>query len=190
MKRPQDTTAPADAEATAKVPDEGAVEPAGDEAAPGAAPVEAGAEIDYKDRWLRAEAELQNFRRRTRRDLDDTQRRTEERVLLELIAVLDDLDRALASARDAGAQESWTQGVALTAQRARDLLGRYGVEVVDPRGTPFDPNLHEAVLEVEPPEGAEPGTVTDVVSKGYRRGERALRAARVVVARHHGGGVD
>ena len=203
MKRPQDSTAPADDADMLERPsgesaDEGREPPSGEEPAetPGgeaAVPESAapGAEtVDYKDRWLRAEAELQNFRRRARRDLDDTRRRAEEDVLLDLIAVLDDLDRAIAAARDAGAGEAWIQGVTLTAQRARDRLARHGVEVVDPVGQPFDPRLHEAVLEVEPPAGAAPGTVTEVVQRGYRRGDRAVRVARVVVARHHGGGVD
>ena len=187
MKRPQEAAAPGDA---AERPADDSAE-AGEAAAAREAPAPPVAEaIDYKDRWLRAEAELQNFRRRARRELDDTARRAEEEVLLDMIAVLDDLDRAIVAARDAGAGEAWIQGVALTAQRARDRLARYGVEVVDPVGQPFDPNLHEAVLEVEPPAGASPGTVTEVVQRGYRRGDRAVRAARVVVARHHGGGVD
>jgi molecular chaperone GrpE len=142
--------------------------------------------IDFKDRWLRAEAELQNVRRRAAREADLSRRAAEERVLLELVAALDDLERALQSAREAGASESWTtQGVALVAQRMLDSLARHGVSVEDPVGELFDPAFHEAILEVEPPADAEPGTVVQVVLKGYRRGERALRPAQVVVARHH-----
>ena len=143
--------------------------------------------IDYKDRWLRAEAELQNFRRRARRELDDSRRAAEEAVLLDLVALLDDLERALQAASEAGAPPSWTEGVALVMQKGRDYLERQGVVAVDPAGQPFDPRFHEAILEVAAAEDVAPGTVTQVVHRGYRRGERALRAARVVVA---GGGSE
>lgn len=143
---------------------------------------------DYKDRWLRAEADLQNFRRRASRELDDTRRVAEERVLLEVIGVLDDLERALGALGERPADDPLAQGVALTAQRVRDLLGRFGVSAIDAVGRPFDPTVHDALLEVDAPEGAEPGTVVQEVQKGWRSGERALRAARVVVARARGEG--
>jgi molecular chaperone GrpE len=139
--------------------------------------------IDYRDRWLRAEAELQNFRRRAQRDAEDARRRAEEAVLLDLVGLLDDLERALEVAGEGGARPAWVEGVRLVLQKGRDYLSRQGVAVVDPAGEPFDPTYHEAILEVDPPTGAAPGTVVQVVQKGYRRGERSLRAARVVVAR-------
>lgn len=141
---------------------------------------------DYKDRWLRTEAELQNFRRRAVRDREDAVRMSEDRLLLELIELLDDLERALAALTPEQAAESWSQGVALTAQRMRDTLARRGVRVMDCVGKPFDPAFHEALLEVPAPEGVAPGAVVQEVQKGYARGERALRAARVMVARTDG----
>jgi len=150
--------------------------PAHDATAPAATPDLS----DYKDRWLRAEAELQNFRRRASREWEEGRRVAEESVLLEMVAVLDDLERALATADPAS---SWTQGVALVAQRIRDFLARQGVAVEDPLGRPFDPAFHEALLELDAPENTTPGTVIQVIHKGYRRGARALRTARVVVAR-------
>jgi molecular chaperone GrpE len=150
-----------------------------------AAPVEAAP--DYKDRWLRAEAELQNFRRRSVRDREEGRRAAEEAVLLEVVAALDDLDRALESARSSGAPGTWLDGVALVAQRLHESLARRGVTVDDPVGRPFDPAFHEAMLEVDAPPGTAPGTVVQVSHKGYRRDGRALRPARVVVARAPGG---
>ena len=138
---------------------------------------------DFRDRWLRAEAELQNFRRRAQREAEEGRRAAEERVLLEMIAVIDDLERALQAASESGAPEGWTRGVELTVQRLHDYLLRNGVAPVDPAGEPFDPRFHEALLEVEAPAGAAPGAVVSVTEKGYRRGDRSLRAARVVVAR-------
>jgi molecular chaperone GrpE len=146
-----------------------------------AAPAEPGP--DYKDRWLRAEAELQNFRRRASREWDEGRRVAEESVLLDIVAALDDLDRALDAARSSGASGAWIEGVALVGQRLRDGLARRGVTVEAPLGHSFDPAFHEALLEVDAPAGTAPGTVVEVVLKGYRRGQRALRAARVVVAR-------
>lgn len=167
------------------------VEPVTEAAAPEPAPSEPAvepvvAEPDYKDRWLRAEAELQNTRRRSARDRDDAVRAAEDRVLLDVIEVLDDLERALGALAKASAEESWTQGVVLTAQRMRDVLARRGVTVIEAQGKPFDPTYHEALLEVPAPEGSPPGSVVQEVQKGYARGERALRAARVVVARMDG----
>ncbi len=142
--------------------------------------------VDYKDRWLRSEAEMQNVRRRAARDRDEAVGRAQENVLLDVIGVLDDLERALAAVTPEQATESWVQGVALVAQRMRDTLARWDVREIPAVGQPFDPNLHEALLEVPAPEGVAPGAVAQVVLKGYQRGERALRAARVVVARAAG----
>ena len=157
---------------------------AGIESEPAASPAEAEPTeaIDYKDRWLRAEADLQNFRRRARRELDESRRAAEEVVLLDLVAWLDDLERAHRAAGEAGAPGPWSEGIQLVLQKGRDYLERQGVIAVDPAGEPFDPRFHEAILEVPPGEGVTPGTVMQVVHRGYRRGERSLRAARVVVA--------
>jgi len=144
-------------------------------------------DVDYKDRWLRAEADLQNFRRRAQRDIEEARRAAEERVLLEIVAAIDDLERALDSARAAAAADAYVQGVQLVAQRLSEYLARQGVTALDPLGQPFDPRFHEALLEVPAAEGARPGDVVQVALKGYRRGERALRAARVVVARRGDG---
>lgn len=161
------------------------------EAAPGNAPEAAAAGpappaetgSDYKDRWLRAEAELQNYRRRAQRDREESRRSAEDAGLLELIAVVDDLERALQSAAAGGAPETWTQGVKLVVQRIGETLARSGVRRMEPVGQRFDPRFHEALVEIDAPQGVEPGHVVQVILTGYIRGERPLRAARVVVAR-------
>ena len=84
---------------------------------------------------------------------------------------------------EAGGSDSWTAGVRLTADRVRERLSRYGVVTLDPKGLPFDPHFHEALLEIDAPEGVSPGAVVQVAHLGYARGDRALRPARVVVAR-------
>ncbi len=143
---------------------------------------------DYKDRWLRAEADLQNFRRRAVRDREESVRMAEDRLLLESIEVLDDLERAIAALTAEQSAEAWVQGVVLTATRMRDALARYGVTPVPSVGQFFDPTVHEALLEIDPPAGVSPGEIVQEVQKGYVRAERSLRAARVVVARTQAGG--
>jgi molecular chaperone GrpE len=138
---------------------------------------------ELQDRWLRAEADLRNLRRRAAIEREEARRSAEDGVLLEMISMLDDLDRALESARESGAPEAWMAGVRLTADRVRERLARYGVTTLDPKGASFDPRFHEALLELDAPEGVSPGTVVQVVHLGYARGDRALRPARVVVAR-------
>ncbi len=159
-----------------------AAEPAGE-----AVPAQE-SERELKDRWLRAEAELQNFRRRAQRDLEESTRFAEERVLLEMISFLDDLERAIAAAGEAGSPGPWLEGVTLVARRMGEYLARHGVTPVEPHGERFDPVHHEALLEIEAPAGIAPGHVVEVVRKGYRRHERPLRAARVVVAKQPEGG--
>jgi len=186
IRGPNDDPGPSDAEAADQPPlamweEEGGALP---DTAPAETAESAPATEDYKDRWLRAEAELQNYRRRAQREWEEGRRAAEEAVLLEMVHVLDDLERALGSAAESGASESWLQGLVAIVQRLRDYLARRGVSVVDPVGQPFDPEFHEALLEIDPPENIAPGSVAQVVHKGYRRGSRALRAARVVVARH------
>jgi molecular chaperone GrpE len=189
---------PDDPEARSRVSGEGDAPPLADETASPPEPLLAadGAsvtdvppapDVDYKDRWLRAEADLQNFRRRAQRDVEEARRAAEERVLLEIVAAIDDLERALDSARAAAAADAYVQGVQLVAQRLSEYLMRQGVTALDPLGQPFDPRFHEALLEVPAAEGARPGDVVEVALKGYRRGERVLRAARVVVARRGDG---
>lgn len=174
---------------SARARDESSEPPADDEgegsraSASPAAEASAASATDLRDRWLRAEADLQNYRRRAQRDLEESVRFAEDRLLLESIAHLDDLDRALTMAREARAPDPWVQGVQLVANRVLDDLARHGVTPIQALGERFDPELHEAMLEVDAPADVEPGHIVQVVREGYRRGPRALRAARVVVAR-------
>lgn len=175
-----DVLEPSDGTPAATEPAESAAAPAAAEAA---APSTESAE-SLRDRWLRAEADLQNFRRRAVRERDETRRLAEESVLFELIAAHDDLERALAAAGAGEAPPAWLEGVRLVAAGMRDALARFGVTKLEPVGAPFDPRFHEAILEVDAPDGVAPGHVVQVAQTGWARGERALRAARVIVARH------
>jgi molecular chaperone GrpE len=130
------------------------------------------------DRWKRAAADFDNFRKRAARERDEYVTLANERLVKELLPILDDLERALAAV---GEHEEATveEGVRLVHRSLASLLQRNGVEEISTDG-PFDPHVHEALLSQ--PSEAEEGSVIDVVQKGYRLGDRVVRPARVVIA--------
>ena len=137
-----------------------------------------------KDAALRAAAEAQNARRRAEQDVEKARKFALERFAGELLVVVDNLERATeatASAED-DAVKSIAEGVDLTLKSLLDVLGKHQVEVVDPVGEPFDPNLHQAMTMVPNPD-MEPNTVMDVMQKGYTLSGRLLRPAMVVVSK-------
>jgi molecular chaperone GrpE len=137
------------------------------------------ATAETRDRHLRLAAEYENFRRRVQREKEQWTSEAVERFATDLLGVLDDFDRALAAA--AGATDAVTEGIRLTEKQLRATLARHGVECVDPVGAPFDPKLHEAIQRVPSGDRA-PGTVVQVLAKGYTLKGRLLRPARVQVA--------
>ncbi len=139
------------------------------------------AELDQlRDHYLRKLAEFDNFRKRTEREREEFQRTAGEKVVRELVPVLDNFERALTHAGESDS-ESFRQGVDMIARQLWEVLERQGLEVVDPTGKPFEPEFHEAVQRVEDA-GHEPGTVVWVLAKGYLFGGRLLRPAMVGVA--------
>ena len=134
---------------------------------------------EYLDSLQRLKAEFDNFRKRTARDQASLAARASEALLKELLPVLDDLERALQAAEQ-HEEAKLEDGVRLVHRSLADALRRHGLEVIDTDGA-FDPHVHEALL-AQPADGAEPGSVVQVLQKGYRLGDRVLRPARVVVA--------
>ena len=148
------------------------------------AAVEAPAEEpDWKDLALRKAAELENVRKQNAQRVQKASRDGMRRVAAELLPALDDFERALAhaEAEEGDEEHHLTAGIRLVQQKMLDALRRAGIEPYSPKGEPFDPHLHEAVAQ-QPADGAEPGTVLEVVQNGYRLGDDVLRPARVVVA--------
>jgi len=142
---------------------------------------------DSKDQQLRIQAEMQNLRRRAERDVQNAHKYGLEKLINALLPVLDNLDRTISAAdadeaADNTALKSLLEGVELTSKSATDALKNFSVEIIDPVGEPFDPQLHEAMTMVPSP-SAEPNTVIDVLQKGYTLNGRLLRAAMVVVAK-------
>jgi molecular chaperone GrpE len=134
---------------------------------------------EYLDSLQRLKAEFDNYRKRSAREQEALVERAHERLVKELLPVLDDLERALEAA--AGHEEAQLEeGVRLVHRALLGILSREGLAEIDTDGA-FDPHVHEALL-AQPVEEAEPGSVVQVLQKGYRLGDRVLRPARVVVA--------
>jgi molecular chaperone GrpE len=133
---------------------------------------------EYLNDLKRVAAEFENFRKRAARDHADFAVRANERLVKELLPVLDDLGRALEAA-EKHEEAKLEEGVRLVHRQLADVLRKEGLDEIETDGK-FDPHVHEALL-TQPSEAPE-GTVIDVVQKGYRLGDRVLRPARVVVA--------
>jgi molecular chaperone GrpE len=143
---------------------------------------------DYKDRMLRTLAEMENLRRRTEREVADTRQYAVANFARDLLAVADNMQRALdtlsADFRDQAdpVVKSHIEGVELTERELIKVMEKHGIRKFDPQGQKFDPNLHQAMLEVPDP-SVPTGTVVQVMQPGYMIAERVLRPALVGVSR-------
>ena len=131
-----------------------------------------------EDRLLRLAAEFDNYKKRAARERTEYLTLANERLIAELLPILDDLERALVAAAE-HEEAQLEEGVRLVHRSLASLLERQGVQAIDTTGR-FDPHVHEALLSQ--PSDAEEGSVLDVIQKGYKLGERVVRPARVVVA--------
>jgi molecular chaperone GrpE len=138
--------------------------------------------VGLKDEALRERAELDNQRKRLARDVDLARKFANERLLAELLPVLDSLDAGL-NAAPAGDSDALRAGLELTRQQLLKVAADNGLTVVDPQGQAFDPDQHQAISQADAADAA-PGTVLQVFQKGYLLNGRLLRPALVVVARH------
>jgi molecular chaperone GrpE len=178
---PQDEPVPGDtpegAPVTGDAPKDGPASGSGDPLA------DAQAEVGrLKDALLRTAADFDNFRKRTRRELDEARRSGREDLLRTLLPVFDNLERAIQSATRTSDVKAMTEGLTMVQRQFVEALGREGIVRVETVGRAFDPSLHEAIQQVETNEH-QAGTVIAEVQPGYKLGERLLRAAMVVVAR-------
>lgn len=136
-----------------------------------------------KDASLRAAAEAQNARRRAEQDIEKAHKFGLEKMVNDLLPVVDNLERALATVDSENESlKPFAEGVQLTLKTFIDALARHNVEVVFPEGQPFDPNLHQAVSTVPNPD-VEPNTVLTCFQKGYTLFGRLVRPAMVVVSK-------
>jgi molecular chaperone GrpE len=134
------------------------------------------------DQLLRRQAEFENFRRRVDRERSETYQRARVEILLELLPVIDNLERAMSSFQATGADaESLRHGVELIHRQFKDTLTKLGLQPVEAVGQAFDPHLHEAVT-MEPSDEHQENTVIEEFERGYKLGDRLLRPAKVKVA--------
>ena len=132
---------------------------------------------DQEDKFLRLAAEYDNYRRRTREEASKKYTEGRSDVVSSLFAIGDNLERALAACAD----EKTRQGVEMVLKSYKKVLEGENVEEIDPTGQPFDASFAEAIMAVAPEEGEEHGVVKQVYEKGYKRGDKVLRYAKVIV---------
>ena len=135
-----------------------------------------------RDQLLRTAADFDNFRKRSRREAQDQERRAREDMLRDMLPVFDNLERAAQHAGSAKDVQSLAEGISMVMRQFLDTLGKLGIERIETVGKAFDPALHEAIQQLETAEHA-PGTVAAEVQAGYRLGDRLIRPAMVVVAK-------
>lgn len=138
----------------------------------------------YYDQLLRAQAEFINYQKRSKAQADSDREYYVGGLAKDMLDVLDNLERSVAAARSQGAGDV-ADGIAMVARQMLDVLARHGVEPIDPSGQPFDPNFHEAVLQVPASPQRPAESVAQVLAKGFRLKDRVLRPAKVAVAADH-----
>jgi molecular chaperone GrpE len=157
------------------------------EGAAGASP--AGGEVEslraerdaYRGDLQRLAADFENFRKRSLREKEQAAAAADAKLLGELLAVLDDFERALEHAGAEADAATLADGIRMVHGRLLGLLEQHGLSAIPTEGA-FDPHLHEAMMAQPAPEGTEPGAILQTVQKGYQLGERVLRHAKVIVA--------
>ncbi len=141
---------------------------------------------ELKDRFLRLAAETENYKKRTEREKAEFLKRANESLVKDLLPILDNLERALGHADQQADEESLRQGLELIYQDLKKVLERYGLEAVEAEGNPFDPELHEAMMQQENAD-VEDNTVLQQLQKGYKFQGRLIRPAMVVVSKRPAG---
>lgn len=129
----------------------------------------------------RTQADFENYQKRGRKEREEEWRYRLADLARDLLPPLDNLDRALAAAHQAGEKGPLVQGVVLVQSQFSDILRRHGITRIDALGKPFDPNLHQAVMQ-QPSQDQPPNTVLQVLEQGFMIHDRVLRDARVVVS--------
>lgn len=136
-----------------------------------------------KDQYVRAEAEMANLRRRVEKDVENAHKFGQEKLTKELLAVADNLERAIISTEGENVDvNAIKEGVEMTLKGLQDVFSKFSIEAIDPHGEPFDPQQHQAMSMVENPE-VEPNTVIAVMQKGYQLHGRLVRPAMVMVSK-------
>jgi molecular chaperone GrpE len=137
---------------------------------------------EYLDQWRRSTAQFANYKKRIEKEQAEFSRLANANLITKLLPVIDDFDRALETMGDEIRSDSWTNGLELIRRKLQQILTQEGVEEIPTEGERFDPMVHQAVT-YEEADGHEEGEIIAEVQKGYRVGDRVLRASMVRVAR-------
>jgi molecular chaperone GrpE len=137
---------------------------------------------EQRDKTLRTQAEMENLRKRTLRDVENAHKFALERFVRDLLPVVDSLELGLSVSPDQTDIQDLREGMTLTLQKFADTLQKFGVVAMDPQAEKFNPERHEAVT-MQPADGVESGVITAVMQKGYELNGRLVRPAMVIVAR-------
>jgi len=138
---------------------------------------------EQKDKHLRLLAEFENYKKRTTRERLDLLNSASKEVILALLPVLDDFDRAKKSADNPDNHEQFSEGVTLVYNRLHSTLQSLGLKVMESTGQPFDPEWHDAITDVPVPSEDMKGKVIDTIEKGYLLNDKIIRHAKVVVGK-------
>jgi len=138
---------------------------------------------ELKEKNLRLLAEFENYKKRTMRERLELLNSASKDVIIALIPVLDDFDRAKRHAEEGSSEEQFSEGVRLVYNRLYNILQSLGLKAMDSVGETFDPELHEAITEVPAPEENLRGKILDVIEKGYMLNDKIIRHAKVVVGK-------
>jgi len=183
-EHPEQPATPAD-ESKAQGGPSASAPPEAASAASSEAPAQDGPEVEIaklRERLLRTAADFDNFRKRTRRDIADAERRVQENLLNVLVQPFDNLERAAQHAESAQDVKALAEGLKMVLRQFEDALSTVGIQRIASVGKPFDPSEHEAVQHVQTDE-VPPGAVAQELRAGYRWQDRLIRPALVVVAK-------
>lgn len=136
---------------------------------------------ELKDQLLRTRAEMENIRKRMQRERDEERRYAALPLIRDLLPVIDNLDRAVASGEQASGTDSLLLGVKMVSRQLQEVLGRYGAAPIAALGLPFDPHQHEA-LQLHPTAEHPPQTVLQELERGYILHDRVIRPSKVIVS--------
>ncbi len=142
---------------------------------------------EHWDKVLRAQAEMDNLKKRHQRELEQAHKFGLEKFVAEMLGVWDSLELGYQAARENHDIEKLLEGTELTLKMLRDAMAKFGVEQIDPQGQPFDPEQHQAMQVVER-DDVPPNTVVEVIQKGYSLNGRLVRPALVMVSKAPSGG--
>lgn len=137
---------------------------------------------ELNEKYVRLYAEFENFRRRTQKEKADLIKYGGEEIILSILPVLDDMERALAHHKDAKDHKPLQEGLDLILQKTKNILTSKGVQAMEPKGEVFDPEFHDAITNIPATSEDMKGKVAEVVEKGYLLNGKVIRHAKVVVA--------